>query len=142
MSYTIELTDTSGRGAAAPGVARIGPVESILLPDDGRVMVRPIMAQDARRLRRLVDRLSDRSFYHRFFTGNRRALEGMCPSFVELDYHDRYALAALDGDEIVAVARYNRARQADEAEIGVLVADAWQARGLGRLLLGRLAIVA
>ena len=54
---------------------------------------------------------------------------------------------ALDGDEIVAVARYDgRAGASPEAsrqaEIAITVEDAWQHRGVGRRLARRLAALA
>ncbi len=54
---------------------------------------------------------------------------------------------ALDGDEIVAVARYDGRvgedrRASNQAEIAMTVEDAWQRRGLGKRLAVRLASLA
>ena len=46
---------------------------------------------------------------------------------------------ALDGDEIVAVARYDGRPGSNRAEIALTVEDAWQHRGLGKRLAVRLA---
>ena len=46
---------------------------------------------------------------------------------------------ALDGDEIVAVARYDGRPGAGTAEVAVTVEDAWQHQGIGRRLTKRLA---
>ena len=59
-----------------------------------------------------------------------------------VDHDRREALVALDGDEIVAVARYDGQPGAIEAEIAVTVEDAWQHRGVGKRLARRLAAVA
>jgi GNAT superfamily N-acetyltransferase len=56
----------------------------------------------------------------------------------DVDHVDREALVALAGDEIIAVARYHRMPDTVEAEIAIVVEDAWQRRGLGRILLERL----
>jgi L-amino acid N-acyltransferase YncA len=54
---------------------------------------------------------------------------------------------ALDGDEIVAVARYDgrvddNRKASNQAEIAMTVEDAWQHRGLGKCLAVRLAALA
>ena len=52
-----------------------------------------------------------------------------------MDHGDHEALAVLDGDEILALASWDRpAHGSDDAEIAVLVEDAWQHKGLGRSL--------
>ena len=56
-----------------------------------------------------------------------------------MDHWDREALAAVADGEIVAVARYMRRPGEETAELAVVVADEWQGRGLGRLVLRRLA---
>jgi GNAT superfamily N-acetyltransferase len=55
-----------------------------------------------------------------------------------VDHERREALVALDGDEIVGVARYDGTSTPGEAEIAVTVEDSWQRRGLGTLLMGLL----
>jgi len=69
----------------------------------------------------------------------------MLARLTDVDHLRRDALVALEGDEIVAVARYDAARTDDgddadtrDAEIAVTVVDAWQRRGLGHRLLQRL----
>jgi RimJ/RimL family protein N-acetyltransferase len=51
-------------------------------------------------------------------------------------------LVALDGDEIVGVARYDARAGSTEAEIALTIEDAWQHRGLGSQLARRLGKVA
>src|SRR5207247_3925657 len=56
---------------------------------------------------------------------------------------DHESLAALDGDEIVAVAGWDRVvgdEVGESAEIAVLVEDAWQHHGLGRALVRMLSV--
>jgi GNAT superfamily N-acetyltransferase len=61
----------------------------------------------------------------------------------EVDHGRREALVAVAPDgEVVAVARYDRLGDTDEAEVAVVVEDAWQGHGIGAHLvtkLGRLA---
>ena len=47
-----------------------------------------------------------------------------------------------DGGRIVGVGRYERLEGSDEAEVAFVVTDAYQRRGIGALLLDRLADVA
>ena len=56
-----------------------------------------------------------------------------------MDYRDRLALVALVGGRLVAVARYDRLPQPDEAEVAFVVADQHQHRGIATLLLELLA---
>ena len=58
---------------------------------------------------------------------------------VEADHHDREALVAVVGEEILGHAMYVRESRDDEAEFAVVVEDGWQSRGSGRLLLEGLA---
>ena len=59
-----------------------------------------------------------------------------------VDHDRREALVACDGDEIVAVARYDGRPGGIDAEIAVTVEDGWQHRGVGKRLARRLALVA
>jgi acetyltransferase len=65
---------------------------------------------------------------------------------VSVDYSRNMALAAtsmLGGAEtLIGVARYVLDRDNESAEFAIVVADAWQGRGIGRRLLAKLAEVA
>jgi acetyltransferase len=62
----------------------------------------------------------------------------MLARFTQLDYDRELALVALHGGEFIAVGRYAPNPDGETAEFALTVADAWQGRGLGRALLGRL----
>jgi len=97
--------------------------------------VRPVQADDAERVRRLFERLSPESIYRRFFTLFPAPPLTVVRHLTALDHSDHEALAVLDGGEIVALASWDRIAPAGaEAEIAVLVEDAWQHKGLGRAL--------
>jgi GNAT superfamily N-acetyltransferase len=104
----------------------------------GSVRMRPLQPDDRERLRRLFYRLSPLSVYRRFASPLRWPRDDCLDRLMDVDHVDREAIAALEGDEIVAVARYFRQPCADSAEVAVVVADDWQRRGLGILLLSRL----
>jgi GNAT superfamily N-acetyltransferase len=108
---------------------------------DGRaVHVRALRADDSACLTRLFEQLSDESVYFRFFTPTPRSTAAQL-ELKGLDGTDHVALVAIVGDEIVAVARYDRIAST-EAEVALEVADAQQGRGIGTLLLKQLAMVA
>jgi GNAT superfamily N-acetyltransferase len=56
----------------------------------------------------------------------------------DVDHYDKEALVAPARDEIVGHAMYAR-QEAREAEMAIVVEDRWRSRGIGRLLLSRLA---
>jgi GNAT superfamily N-acetyltransferase len=110
---------------------------------DGReVEIRALGRDDGERMRRLFFRLSPLSVYRRFLSPLPRPREEGLRRLLDVDHCDREALAALDGDEIVAVVRYARQPGSEVAEIAVVVADDWQRDGLALLLLQRLGRIA
>ena len=62
----------------------------------------------------------------------------MLARFTQLDYDRELALVAVSQDEFVAVGRYAPNADGRTAEFALVTADAWQGKGLGRALLGRL----
>jgi len=110
------------------------------LRDGTPVDVRPIRPEGADALRRAFDRLGPESRYRRFMAAVPRLSESSIRYFTQVDHHDHEALVALEPGtgEGVGVARYVRTAP-DTAEAAVTVADDWQARGAGTLLLDALA---
>jgi acyl-CoA synthetase (NDP forming)/RimJ/RimL family protein N-acetyltransferase len=114
----------------------------VVLVDGGTVHVRPIRPDDADRLVALHGRLSPQSIYFRFFSPKPRLTDKEVEKFTNVDMVDRVALVAILGDELIAVARYDRWPGRDEAEVAFTVDDAHHGRGLATLLLEHLAAVA
>ncbi|HEV7526809.1 MAG TPA: GNAT family N-acetyltransferase [Acidimicrobiia bacterium] len=116
--------------------------------DGTDLVVRPITLHDVERLARLFTRLSPQSVHFRFFSPISRPPRAVLLRLADVDHTRRDALVALDGDEIVAVARYDgRAagkgpEASHRAEIAITVEDAWQHRGVGKRLARRLAALA
>jgi GNAT superfamily N-acetyltransferase len=94
---------------------------------------------DHAQLREMLHRSSPTSVFRRFFTLLPRDEDLVLRPIVDVD-HDRHEeLVAVVGDEIVALAGYFRsAVDPTEADVAVIVEDAWQGRGIGRVLFGAL----
>ena len=115
--------------------------------DGTTLVVRPIEIADTERLERMFGRLSRESVYFRFFSPIRELSPTTLQRLAGVDHSRRDALVALDGDEIVAVARYDAASDVDgtaarNAEIALTVEDAWQHHGIGRRLARELTALA
>jgi len=111
----------------------------IVLRDSSRLPVRPIRPDDAGRERRFFESLSDRSRYQRFMQHVRQLSPQLLARFTQLDYDRELALVALDDrGEFVAVGRYAPNQDGSSAEFALAVADAWQGKGIGHVLLRRL----
>lgn len=113
-----------------------------VLRDGSTLRLRPIRPDDAARLLDLYHRLSRRSLYHRFFMVPQPD-PAYAAYLADVDYDNHFALVAEVKDQIVAVARYYRDQDSSgRAEAAFTVADAWQAKGIGPLLLESLASIA
>jgi acetyl coenzyme A synthetase (ADP forming)-like protein len=113
----------------------------VVLADGGTVHLRPVRKDDEAALLALYESLSDESVYFRFFSPVSRPTAAHLDRFTDLDDHDHVALVAQLGDELLAVARYDRVGP-DEAEVAFTVRDTERGRGLATLLLEHLAVVA
>lgn len=109
--------------------------ETLTLRDGTCVNIREIRPGDAPALQRLIGRLSQRTVYLRYFGPMKELSDKKARHFAEVDGKDRFALVALDPDdegEIVAVVRYDREKNTDNAaEYAALVEDKFQGMGLG-----------
>jgi acyl-CoA synthetase (NDP forming)/RimJ/RimL family protein N-acetyltransferase len=114
----------------------------VVLADGGTAHVRPIQPSDADRLVALHGRLSPESIRYRYFAPHPRLSQREVERFTQVDHHDRVALVAVLGDDLIAVSRYERVPGTDMAEVAFVVDDAHQRRGLAAVLLEHLAAAA
>jgi GNAT superfamily N-acetyltransferase len=105
------------------------------LKDGSRVHIRPIHPGDDRRLVEAFRHLSPQSVYQRFFTALPELSPGMARYLSNVNSTNRLALVAEAGSELAGVGRYERTTDPAVVELGLLVVDQWQGRGLGRILL-------
>jgi acetyltransferase len=110
----------------------------VVLRDGARVPVRPMRPDDTERLKRFHHALSPRSRYQRFMQHLEELPPQMLARFTQVDYERELALVALSGEDFIAVGRYAPNEDGETAEFALVVADAWQGKGLGRILLERL----
>ena len=101
--------------------------------------VRPVEPADRDLIAAGFERLSPESRYRRFFAAIPHLTERQLDYLTQVDQHDHVALMAIDeaSGEAIGIARFVRTAPG-VAEPAVVVADDWQGRGVGRMLLNRL----
>jgi len=112
---------------------------TVVLRDGSTLTVRPIRGEDQADLSRFFKELSLESRIFRFFAAVSDA-DSYLRRMLDVDYATRYGLVAVGGPAhaIVGHAMYVATGPA-QAELALAVADAYQGRGLGTILLGQLA---
>jgi RimJ/RimL family protein N-acetyltransferase len=115
--------------------------EEVTLRDGSKVRISRITARDAPLIADGFERLSAETRRLRFLTSKPTLTSAELRYLTEVDGHRHEALGAVDPrtGQGIAVARFVR-DPADQsrAEVAVTVADEWQHRGLGTLMLERL----
>jgi len=115
----------------------------VLLSDGTTVHLRPIAPSDADAVVVMHSKFSERTRYLRYFSPYPRIPPRDLARFVNVDHHDREALVVSTGEDLIAVGRYERlGENAPEAEVAFVVADEYQGRGIGSMLLEHLAAAA
>ncbi len=94
-----------------------------------------MMPEDDRLLVQMFHNCSPMTIYQRFLTPVNELTPGMARYLSSVDHCNRAALIAETDGEPIGVARYEVTKDAGSVELGLLVIDAWQNQGLGRILL-------
>jgi RimJ/RimL family protein N-acetyltransferase len=115
------------------------PEISITLDDGTPILLRPIAAADRRYIKQAWAHLSEQSRYLRFFAPIRNLSDDQLDYLTDLDQHDHVAWGALhpEGEGLAGIGVGRFIRIPDEpqtAEVAITVVDAYQQRGVGRVL--------
>jgi len=109
-------------------------------------MLRPLRPEDADIESAFVSGLSPETRHNRLLGGARRITREYIEQLTTVDYTRDMALAATvmlgDCETLIGVARYVRDPAGDACEFALVIADAWQGRGIGRRLMEKLIAVA
>jgi GNAT superfamily N-acetyltransferase len=123
-----------------------GPHWHDVLLDGTRVLIRPIHKEDAALEREFIEHLSARSKRLRFLGAIGAASDTLVRQLTEFDDQREAAFAALvarDGAKhFVGVSRFSLGADRKSCECAITVADEWQHKGLGTLLMRHLIDVA
>ncbi|MFQ5668611.1 MAG: GNAT family N-acetyltransferase, partial [Candidatus Binatia bacterium] len=123
-----------------------------ILRDGSSIHIRAIRPDDGQRLIDHFGRLGAQSVYFRFFRVKKRLTDEEIVQFTQLDFIHNAALVATlgqgDDEKIIGVGRYavvdarGPSSTPHRAEVGFAVADDYQGRGIGTLLLEHLTPIA
>jgi GNAT superfamily N-acetyltransferase len=117
-----------------------------VLRDGTRVLVRPIHKEDAALEREFIELLSARSKRLRFLGSIGAPSDTLIRQLTDIDFRREAAFAALLAREgakhLIGVSRFSLGADGKSCECAVTVADEWQHKGLGTLLMRHLIEVA
>jgi acyl-CoA hydrolase/RimJ/RimL family protein N-acetyltransferase len=110
------------------------------LPDGGEVRVRAARQTDERKVHELLYALSPESVYQRYFAPREIHPRAEVLALLETDPRSSCALVAerVEDASLVGIARYDLDHTSGMGELGIVVAEAWQKRGVGTALVRRL----
>lgn len=112
------------------------------LIDGSSITIRPIRAEDAKGEQIFIKKLSAESRYFRFMENLNELTPKMLKHFTQIDYDREMALVAVWQNEIVGIARYSTEPDGRSCEFAIVIADAWQHKGIGSHLMHKLIIIA
>ncbi len=109
------------------------------LPDGADVTIRPIRPEDAEIEAEFVRKLSPETKYSRFMQAIDELTPSMLVRFTQIDYDREMAFIATTevqgATEEIGVARYTTNPDGESCEFALVIADAWQKRGIGSRLM-------
>lgn len=116
------------------------------LADGTPVSIRPLHESDHRFERAFIEGLSAKSMHNRFLGQIRHPTDDFIRRLINVDMINDVALAAVMGEgeqqQFLGVSRYAADPERRTCECAVVVADAWQHKGLGTTLMRHLIEIA
>jgi len=110
--------------------------------DGKQITIRPVNLDDAEMEQEFIEGLSPLSKHYRFLGGVSELTPEELVALCDTDYEDKMAFMAVIQDKSklkqIGVARYAINQYGDSYECSVAVADDWQNKGLGRMLMNHL----
>jgi len=118
-------------------------LEQTVVVGDRRLTIRPAKPVDQRRIQEHFYNLDKQDVVARFFYDRDRFGTDEAEQISQVDYENNLTILAVVGDfgfgQVVGVGEYLRDPEGDMAEIAFSVLKPWQGKGIGKLLLERLA---
>jgi len=117
-------------------------VEQMVLNDGTEVTIRPMRPEDADMQQEFVRNLSEESRYNRYMSSIKQLSQPVLVRFTQLDFDREMALVMVrmvDGrEEQIGVSCYFTDPDNESCEFALVVADNWQGRGIGPIMMNRL----
>ncbi len=117
-----------------------------VLPDGTPVFIRPIKPEDEPLHIEFFYSLSRQTQYYRFFTYTSKITHEQIALFTHVDYDREIAIVAIikenEKDKIIGVNRLSYIPYEDKYEFAIVVTDAWQGRGVAKILMEKLIFIA
>lgn len=117
----------------------IPPVETWQLADGTLIRLSPIQAEEAELLQDFIRTLSVESRIKRFFSALRELTPTLLKRATQVDFRQHLGLLAktvVNGEvRVIGWVEYGIEAEGEQCEVGLVVADAWQGRGIGRQLM-------
>lgn len=117
--------------------------EHVLLKDGHGILLRPAQSDDKNLIREFLSRVSGESLRMRFMASISYVSDETINTFCKNDFSDVGCILAITGegeeDRIVGLGNYIASANGRSAEVAFLIEDEYQGKGIGTILLERLA---
>lgn len=112
--------------------------KNIILRDGTEIHIRPVRGEDESVMRVFLENLSEQSIFYRFGLRRINMPHTNLARFCQVDYDRDLAFLAVARDQeevVIGDMQIHRFVDLENAEFSLTVADAWQGKGLGKVLM-------